>query len=124
MKRQRATVIVEHDEGILLALDKAGLGLLPGGGVEPGELAIIAAARELYEETGLEALSLDFLFLYESPTNLHHVFFARTVGDALAGDDADTLAHVNPGHPGDEFDLSPATRAIIERFHRQRSSRA
>lgn len=39
---------------------------LPGGGVEPGEEPQVAAIRELYEETGLEASS--WVQLYSGPS--------------------------------------------------------
>ena len=58
----RATVIVPTNEGILLTRDQKGMLLLPGGNLERGELPIAAAARELYEETGLKAQSLEVLF--------------------------------------------------------------
>ncbi len=37
---------------------------LPGGGVEEGELPIVAVARELYEESGLVATRIDYLLDY------------------------------------------------------------
>jgi mutator protein MutT len=38
----------------------------PGGKIEPGELAIVAAARELQEELGIEALSLSLYNTYST----------------------------------------------------------
>lgn len=54
-----ALAIVVHDEHVLLAQrgkqPDAGLWGFPGGHVEWGETAMEAAARELYEETGVIA---------------------------------------------------------------------
>jgi len=39
----------------MIARDRNGLGLLPGGVINRSEMAIAAAARELHEETGMIA---------------------------------------------------------------------
>lgn len=115
-KRPRATVIVLKEEGVLLAGDASGLVLLPGGGVDHGELPIAAAARELYEETGLVATSLQFLFHHESPTNLHHVYFCEAEGVPVAADDAEHLVYLVQPAMESPLNLSPATRMILARF--------
>lgn len=115
-KRLRATVIVRCPEGIVLAGDKSGLILLPGGGIDPGELPISAAARELHEETGLVATSLRFLFHHESPSNWHHVFYGEAEGDPVAADDAETLFFLDRPVLHSPLNLSPATRTILTRF--------
>ena len=65
-----AVVIVAlHDGGLLLA-DIPGRGwCTPSGRVEPGESSVVAAHRELMEETGATAESLTPLgfFRFESP---------------------------------------------------------
>ena len=116
LKRPRATVIVLMEAGVLLAGDSSGLVLLPGGGVDHGELPIAAAARELHEETRLVAVSLRFLFHHESPTNMHHVYFCEAEGKPVAADDADHLVFLEESAMESPLNLSPATRTILARF--------
>jgi 8-oxo-dGTP pyrophosphatase MutT (NUDIX family) len=115
-KRLRATVIVRREEGILLAVDRSGLVLLPGGGVDHGELPLVAAARELNEETGLIATALQFLFHHESPTNLHHVYYCVADGIPTAADDAERLLYLDQPVKASPLNLSAATRTILARF--------
>ena len=115
-KRARATVIVQIKEGVLLAGDSSGLVLLPGGGIDQGELPIAAAARELHEETRLTAVSLRFLFNHESPTNLHYVYYCEAKGVPMAADDAEYLIFLDQPAMKSSLNLSPATRTILTRF--------
>lgn len=115
-KRRRATVIVQLGNGILLAADKSGLILLPGGGIGAGELQIAAAARELHEETGLVAHQLCYLFHHISLSNEHHVFHAEASGTPVAADDAEALLFLRSPAAVSPLKLSPATRAILIRF--------
>ncbi|WP_197053897.1 NUDIX domain-containing protein [Chitinibacter sp. ZOR0017] len=118
-KRQRATVILLRDNAVLLTFTHSGIALLPGGNIERGELAIMAAARELYEETSLIATSLRFVFEHESNTTIHQVFLAEADGNPVAGDDAAALAF-HAGNPaGAAHKLSPGTIDILTRFQHQ-----
>jgi 8-oxo-dGTP pyrophosphatase MutT (NUDIX family) len=58
-------VVLDESQRILLVLqaapELAGLWNTPGGGSEPGESPVVAARRELYEETGLQGLELVFI---------------------------------------------------------------
>lgn len=60
-----AIAIVLHRGQVLLAQRKkmpdAGLWGFPGGHVELGETALVAAARELHEETGIVAEPVEYL---------------------------------------------------------------
>lgn len=82
--RARATVVVRRGGKFLLSLEKDGMWLLPGGKIERGELGICAAARELYEETGLIAESIRFQFQYESFSNTHLVYSVEVSDTAVA----------------------------------------
>lgn len=62
---------------VLFCRENNGLLLLPGGRVEKGELPIIAAIRELNEETGANLDIISFLFSHQSYTQTHYVFSGK-----------------------------------------------
>jgi 8-oxo-dGTP diphosphatase len=80
-----ARVIVVDSENRVLLLKRQntdygdGQWCLPGGKVEYGQTIEQAAARELEEETSLEAKSLEFMFYQdnvpEKPGDLHYINF-------------------------------------------------
>jgi 8-oxo-dGTP pyrophosphatase MutT (NUDIX family) len=115
-RRKRATVILERNGTLLLTVSRKGLVLLPGGGIHAHELPIAAAARELYEETGLEATCLTLLFLHESSRNFHWVYQAVAPGEPVAGDDAHQLMFLDRPATESVHNLSPATRAILAEY--------
>lgn len=77
---------------------EAGKWALPGGFISPGETAIEAAARELFEETGVKGLHLKSFGVYDKAgrdprgwmiTNAHYAAVPEYLLDSrLAGDDA------------------------------------
>ena len=86
--------------GVLLIVRRnepfAGAWALPGGFVEAGERVVEAAARELGEETGVEAGALELLGVYDTPgrdprgPTVSIVYVMRSAGELAApgGDDA------------------------------------
>ena len=63
--RRRATSIVMRHGKVLLLREPGEVHFqLPGGGVKTGESAKSAAARELYEESGLVASCLEYIGEY------------------------------------------------------------
>lgn len=67
-----AATIIYKDEKILLQMRKDnGRWAIHGGGVEMGEVVEEAAKRELWEETGLTAKSLELFGVYSGEDRLH-----------------------------------------------------
>ena len=81
-KRKRATVIVRKGNRILLVQERGNRCFgLPGGGIERGEPSLIAAAREVYEETHLRLSFISYVGDVDRPTTSHYVFVARAYGE-------------------------------------------
>ncbi|HMM30400.1 MAG TPA: NUDIX hydrolase [Clostridia bacterium] len=70
-----ASVIVENEKGELLLQLRAdnGCWAYSGGSVEPDEEVMEAARRELFEETGLNALSLTLYGVF-SGADMHYIY--------------------------------------------------
>ena len=72
--------MIRHSK-VLLVKDKgAHLWSLPGGGVRKGERSYQAAARELYEETGLRATKITWLGSFKSPVTDHRAYLIEAEG--------------------------------------------
>ncbi len=93
-----ADIIVENEGKVLLIKRKnhpyKNMWAIPGGFVEYGKETLEEAAkRELKEETGLEALSLNLLGVYSEPNRdprghvISHVYVAKAEGNLKNGDD-------------------------------------
>lgn len=136
MTQQRATVIVEwgEDHGVIIHADHQGYWLLPGGKLERTrsgneEEALVAAVRELREETGLVAHGALFLFRHTGIHNEHHVFLVQSDGiptvvdprEAPAIGVVDANLHITWIARTPNFDVSllkpmNSARAVINRY--------
>jgi 8-oxo-dGTP diphosphatase len=113
-----ASAVIVADGAILLVQrghePQLGRWSVPGGRVEPGETLAGAAAREAYEETGLEvrigAELWDLTITDGDRTYEVHDFAATVTGGSLrAGDDAADVRWI----PLDELDQWPLTEDLL-----------
>lgn len=120
--RRRGTAIVETNAGILIVEENNGVHSLPGGGVHQGESTEAAAIRELQEETGLEALSAQFLFDHwgrlhsvedRQRQNQHAVFLIEAIGTPQPNDG---ILAIRFYRPGDDVIIGQSAGQIIEKY--------
>ena len=90
-----AVVILFNENNEILLEERADDGYFdfPGGGIDLKEEAEEAAKRELLEETGLEALELEFFKLYSGEIT-HYIYF---YGDEIYGIDIVYTCHKYQG---------------------------
>lgn len=87
MRRLRATVVAVRDGKVLLVMGRGETRFsLPGGGVKKREPSIAAAARELYEETGLNSSKIEWQFPYKGRMRCHRVFRTTPTGEVQLND--------------------------------------
>lgn len=81
-KRRRSTVLAVKDVRYLLVQEKGDSHYsLPGGGIEPGEPTLLAAVRELHEETRLKVRQIRYIGDIDGRRALHFVFLAEVYGE-------------------------------------------
>ena len=121
-------VIITDDWGRVLLLRRKILGhaggrwCLPGGKVDRGQTVEQAAARELAEETQLEAVGLRFLFyqdrLPDATTEMHCInlyFVCETYGAVTLNSESCDYAWVDP-EDLDQYDLAFGHDEALRRY--------
>ena len=79
--RKRGTAVVIRHGKVLLVKDRGKRNYsLPGGAVHHNERSYQAAARELYEETGLIAIKIDYIGTYYGAVSKHKAFLIEADG--------------------------------------------
>jgi ADP-ribose pyrophosphatase YjhB (NUDIX family) len=130
-----AGVIVEREGNVLLVRRRMrphqGRWTFPGGFVEFDEDPADTAARECYEETGLEVEIIDLFDViagreHEYGADIIIVYRARLLGgEARAADDVDGVAFFAPGKNGGG--LPPlafrATQIVLEKWFSSKRKR-
>lgn len=120
--RRRGTALVETDQGILLVSEDGSRFSLPGGAARRGELWIESAIRELREETGLRAISAQYLFSHMGEVrqrgssysrNHHKVFLIQAEG---LPEPRQEICALHFYQPNDPIQVTNSTQAILEKY--------
>ena len=133
-KRRRASCLIEitNEAGIACLLISRQHGdkydMIPGGGIDRGEAPIVAAIREVNEETTLRTCAVIKLFDYESQYTQHIVFLHQVEEGAYeARDDVESLwlLPLTECHRLEDYPhLSRSTKRIISEYMKWRDERA
>jgi 8-oxo-dGTP diphosphatase len=114
-----ASMCLWRDDKVLLVKRPEGVWALPGGKIEPGETTAQAAVREVLEETGIAAETLEVLGVFEitSPKNgLSYVLtchLGRWIGgEAKAASDALDVVWTTVDGLG-TLPLAPHVKSVI-----------
>jgi 8-oxo-dGTP pyrophosphatase MutT (NUDIX family) len=122
--RVAAAVIVDSS-GRMLVVRKRGTAMFmqPGGKIMAGESAVEALGREVGEELGVAAASIQPLgrHVADAANEPGHtveadVFLVRLAGEPSAAAEIDKIAWVDPVDPGD-IPLAPLTDQLLRTSH-------
>lgn len=118
--KDRATVLCIRDDRILLVARERSRWALPGGRIRRNEAPHEAAARELLEETTLDASDLVYLFQFNGFSTQHYVFFADAdpVASARTSNEIVRCKWFTPAKIA-TLSASVPTRGIVELFCRR-----
>jgi 8-oxo-dGTP diphosphatase len=118
--KQRATVMVERDGHVLLVARAGGRWAFPGGRAKSGEALADAASRELREETGLEAISVRYVFQFKGLRTRHFVFVAtvRAGTEPLPSNEIERCRWLRP-EDFRRIEASIPTKGIADIFLKQ-----
>lgn len=127
--RVGAIALIERNEMLLVEqrADDETWGLI-GGALEPDETVGEALTREVREETGLEAISVEFFGIFSDPSRIvryrdGNVYWVLAIvfrvvvgdGDPVASEESHELRFASRAELA-ALDLTPAHRPIVERY--------
>lgn len=122
-RRRKGIAIVETNKGILVVSGKNRRFILPGGGAGRWESRKRAAIRELYEETGLRAKKVKYLFRHlggewrthrgKLVRNHSKVFLIEAQGVARPRSE---IKYINYWKSGNKVKTALGTLNIINRY--------
>jgi len=128
MLRRRGAVILDTEKGILVVAGRSKKFSLPGGGAKKYESRKKAAIRELYEETGLKAIKVSYLFDHIGQKWHNHkeklvrnntkIFLVKSEGVPKPKSE---IKHIGFWKPGSKLRISKGAKRAIERYIKEKA---